>query len=206
MSTLLIGGMTDKSKLIFKAWSFVFQNVSTISISTQSVRESSILKATVTRQQGYPSKMRRWTNVGFMLGQRRRRWANIKPTLIQRLMFAGNFTANCIIFISSHVTMMCQEKSSKSRIYFITYLYICNNVSPWLHCLVRIDLQFWLIWMNKIIIIYWSKSVVNMEVWVCFRLWAFRFQIIQILLVQEKWHSQNMYLNLVRVFQKLKEE
>ena len=29
-----------------------------------------------------------------MLGQRRRRWANISPTLGQRLVFAGQLTAN----------------------------------------------------------------------------------------------------------------
>ena len=34
--------------------------------------------------------MRRWVNVGFMLDQRRRRWANSKPTLAQRFMLAGN--------------------------------------------------------------------------------------------------------------------
>ena len=30
-----------------------------------------------------------FTNVGSLLGQRRRRWANSKPTLGKRLMFAG---------------------------------------------------------------------------------------------------------------------
>ena len=30
-----------------------------------------------------------WANVGLLLGQRRRRWANKKPTLAQRLLFAG---------------------------------------------------------------------------------------------------------------------
>ena len=33
--------------------------------------------------------MRRWTNVVLLFGQRRRRWANSKPTLGQRLMFLG---------------------------------------------------------------------------------------------------------------------
>ena len=33
--------------------------------------------------------MRRWPDVGLLLGQRRRRWANSKPTVGQRLMFAG---------------------------------------------------------------------------------------------------------------------
>ena len=31
------------------------------------------------------SNARRWTNVGLMLGKRRRRWPSIKPTLAQRL-------------------------------------------------------------------------------------------------------------------------
>ena len=33
----------------------------------------------------------RWPNVGLLFGQRRRRWVNYKPTLGQRLMFAGLF-------------------------------------------------------------------------------------------------------------------
>ena len=37
----------------------------------------------------YPAGMRRWANVGLLLGQRRRQWANNKPTLAQHLMFAG---------------------------------------------------------------------------------------------------------------------
>ena len=31
----------------------------------------------------------RWTNYGLMLGQRRRRWPNIKPLLVQRSVHAG---------------------------------------------------------------------------------------------------------------------
>ena len=38
---------------------------------------------------GDPANMRRWPNVGLLLGQRRRRGTNSKPTLSQRLMFAG---------------------------------------------------------------------------------------------------------------------
>ena len=41
--------------------------------------------------QSEPANTRRWTNVGLMLGQRRRRWANIKPTLVQRLVLAGEY-------------------------------------------------------------------------------------------------------------------
>ena len=36
-----------------------------------------------------PANTRRSANVGLMLGQRRRRWPNIKPTLAERLVFAG---------------------------------------------------------------------------------------------------------------------
>ena len=31
----------------------------------------------------------RWSNVGLVFGQRRRRWANVSPTLGQRIVFAG---------------------------------------------------------------------------------------------------------------------
>ena len=36
-----------------------------------------------------PVNTRRWSNVGLMLAHRLRRWSNIKPTLLQRLVFAG---------------------------------------------------------------------------------------------------------------------
>ena len=35
-----------------------------------------------------PSITRRWTSAGLMLAQRRRRWTNIKPSLVQRVVFA----------------------------------------------------------------------------------------------------------------------
>ena len=37
-----------------------------------------------------PENTMRWPNVGLILDQRRRRWANISPTLGQRPVFAGN--------------------------------------------------------------------------------------------------------------------
>ena len=33
-----------------------------------------------------------WNNVGLMLGQRRRRWTSIKPTLFQFIVFPGMIT------------------------------------------------------------------------------------------------------------------
>ena len=40
-------------------------------------------------QSNYPASTRHWDSVGLMLGQRRRRWANIKPTLSQCIVLAG---------------------------------------------------------------------------------------------------------------------
>ena len=37
----------------------------------------------------YPVNIRRRLNAGLLLGQRRRRWTNSKPTLGRRLMFSG---------------------------------------------------------------------------------------------------------------------
>ena len=37
-----------------------------------------------------PANTRRWTSAGFMLGQRRRRWARIGPALGQSIVFAGS--------------------------------------------------------------------------------------------------------------------
>ena len=37
----------------------------------------------------FPANVRRLTNVGSMSDQRLRRWPDIKPTLVQRLVFAG---------------------------------------------------------------------------------------------------------------------
>ena len=44
----------------------------------------------------YPANMRSWDNAGLLLGQLRRWWANSKPTLGQRLMFAGKSGNNYI--------------------------------------------------------------------------------------------------------------
>ena len=48
---------------------------------------------------------RRPPNVGSMLGQRRRRWTNIEPTLGERLVFAGGhvpkFMQNAVSMLST---------------------------------------------------------------------------------------------------------
>ena len=38
---------------------------------------------------GFPANTTRWSNVGLMLAQRRRRWASISPALDQRVLLAG---------------------------------------------------------------------------------------------------------------------
>ena len=42
---------------------------------------------------GYRANTTRWPNAGLMLAQRRRRWANISPALVQRVVFAGRCPA-----------------------------------------------------------------------------------------------------------------
>ena len=42
----------------------------------------------------YPANTRRSLNVGTMLGQRRRRWPSIVPTLSERLVFTGYHPTN----------------------------------------------------------------------------------------------------------------
>ena len=39
--------------------------------------------------QGYTANTRHSTNAGLMLAQHLRRWTNIKPTLVQRLVLTG---------------------------------------------------------------------------------------------------------------------
>ena len=55
-----------------------------------------------------------WTNVGSMLGQRRRRWPNIDPTLVQHLMFTGTsvIVAWEISRISTRSLCLCPTRSS----------------------------------------------------------------------------------------------
>ena len=43
------------------------------------------------KRQLYPEITRLSPKVVSMLGQRRRRWSNIEPTLAERLVFAGDY-------------------------------------------------------------------------------------------------------------------
>ena len=60
--------------------------------------------------------MRRWPNVGIVLGQRRRRWANSIPTLGQRLMFAGMAASHIYSFeagISDEIVSFRGEEKNR---------------------------------------------------------------------------------------------
>ena len=47
----------------------------------------------------YPENMIHWPNVGSILGQRRRRWTDIDPTLAQFIMLTGHDVAIDAAFI-----------------------------------------------------------------------------------------------------------
>ena len=53
------------------------------------------LSMTLDQHESSPRKRRNLTNVYLMLAQRRRRWANIKYTLVQDLMFVEEISAWC---------------------------------------------------------------------------------------------------------------
>ena len=98
----------------------------------------------------YPSKRKTLRNVGFMLGERRWRCVNIKPTLAQRIMFAGmssvndltvqnsvsNQAHNIIYIISRHIwkwkasaglldwPSWCQVFDKKNMLYTATLMLI----------------------------------------------------------------------------------
>ena len=57
------------------------------------------------------------TNVGIMLGQRRRRWAKIKQTLDQNLVSAGLFVT-CFFILYYHDYSPPYSKSNVSSVYF----------------------------------------------------------------------------------------
>ena len=59
-----------------------------------------------------PANTRRWTNAGLLLGQRLRRWPNINPTLVQRLVFAGFFFS----FISPNLSSQTCQRGALVRI------------------------------------------------------------------------------------------
>ena len=77
-----------------------------------------------------PASTKHWIDVGLMLGQRRRRWPNIKPTLFQCLVFAGSLSpeAHC------QLSLVCQ--SCVHHLLYNHILYDCISKSPvsTIHC------------------------------------------------------------------------
>ena len=51
----------------------------------------------------HPANTRRSPNVGSIMGQRRRRWANIEPTLGERLVFAWMHSSSWIIWVPQNL-------------------------------------------------------------------------------------------------------
>ena len=64
----------------------------------------------------FPANTRHWANVGLMLGQRRRRWTNIKPILVQCLVFAG---------------LVQWQKEGDGRIYETTRIKYFRKMKPY---------------------------------------------------------------------------
>ena len=90
----------------------------------------------------YPENTIHSANVGLMLGQRRRRWANIKPTLAQWIVFAGDMThCDGPIFIMTFL-MLGQRLSWRLWCWDSSYYDVCdaNQVSRYQRTL----LKFWL--------------------------------------------------------------
>ena len=63
-------------------------------------------------QWSFLADTRRWINAGLTLVQRRRRWSNVKPVLIQRLVSAG--VSHCAIMQS--VNVLCMLKQTQTSI------------------------------------------------------------------------------------------
>ena len=92
----------------------------------------------------YPANTRRWTNAGLMLGQRRRRWTNIKPALVKGR--DGYHTAMCqvtsphtiIIHSSRHISRTSNVANMLFKMLFKTQFLFCfklcfsNNRGQWL--------------------------------------------------------------------------
>ena len=60
-----------------------------------------ISPTTTQHQLTSPANTRCWTNVDLMLAQSRRRWANIKSTLVQGLVFAGSIARSTVYFAAA---------------------------------------------------------------------------------------------------------
>ena len=56
----------------------------------------------------HPESTTRLTNDGLMLGQRRRRWPNIKPALVKRVVIAGQYNPDYIKHWSNSDRMLGQ--------------------------------------------------------------------------------------------------
>ena len=83
-----------------------------------------------------PSKHDTLNNVGVMLGQRRRRWTNIRPTLSQCVVFAG-------IDWWPHVSMTASYSVWPSILYSHSALRVYVNLQPHHHYIVNFLCFIW---------------------------------------------------------------
>ena len=56
-----------------------------------------------------PADTRRYINAGLTLIQRRRRWTNVKPTLIQRLLSAGMYNASIMPVYNANIFFLSYD-------------------------------------------------------------------------------------------------
>ena len=63
-----------------------------------------------------PANTVRWNNDVLMLGQRRRRWANIKTLLFQRVVFAGMVLdcARLYIYVSLYLHLLSLNEQKRA--------------------------------------------------------------------------------------------
>ena len=93
--------------------------------------------------------MRRWANAGLLLAHRLRRWPNSKPTLAQRLMFAGLplvlyvglFPCFCLFYCSGLIIILSVKIASVVFTYCIldAVLETMDYLTKLLFCINRLQ-------------------------------------------------------------------
>ena len=75
----------------------------------------------------YPADTRPWTNVGSMLGQRRRRWINIELTLAHGLVSAGYVKLNNLDLQCFHRDSSYNEQCMGRGFYITFFSLSCHS-------------------------------------------------------------------------------
>ena len=87
---------------------------------------------------GYiPANTRRWSSVGLMLAHRRRRWANVKSTLCERLLFPGIISRPNPFCMHYATPLWCRVKPNGSNSsllnWAVTVFRLCMHSSALCH-------------------------------------------------------------------------